>query len=196
MYPRTISKEEIAELPLCGFEGEIVVISTPEQWKKYRPEIFSEEVLGFDTETRPSFKKGKRNGVALLQLSTCKKAYLIRLCKTGILPGIGQLLSTDTILKIGVGLRDDIRELQVLQDFQPRGFIDLQDYVRAFRIDDASLVKITAIVLGCRISKSQQLSNWEADTLTEKQMRYAATDAWAACKVYLMLKEKAQQHVR
>ncbi|NOY37679.1 MAG: 3'-5' exonuclease domain-containing protein 2 [Chlorobi bacterium] len=189
MLRPTINKEEIAKLPLCGFEGEVVVVDNITRWQHWKEDILSHDVLGFDTETRPAFKKGQRNEVALIQLATEHRAYLIRLNKTGFLPGLEKLFSSENRLKIGVGLRDDIRELKRLYNFREKGFIDLQNYVRAFSIEDSSLVKITAIVMGCRISKSQQLSNWEAAFLSEKQMRYAATDAWAAYMIYRKLQQ-------
>lgn len=189
MLAHSITREEINRLPQIRFEGEIVIIDSADAWTRHQPEILRADVLGFDTETRPSFRKGKKNNIALVQLATHEKAFLVRLAFTGWIDKLDQVFSDEEVLKIGVGLRDDLRELRNWSHFRPAGFIDLQEYVRAFGITDMSLVKIAAIVLRGRISKSQQLSNWETETLSEKQMRYAATDAWAALQIYNTLKK-------
>ena len=188
MLEHSITREEINQLPQIRFHGEIVIIDSADTWARHQHEILRAGVLGFDTETRPSFRKGKKNRIALVQLAAHEKVFLVRLSHTGWIDRLEQVLSDEEVLKIGVGLRDDLRELRSWSLFEPAGFIDLQEYVRAFGITDMSLVKIAAIVLRGRISKSQQLSNWEAETLSEKQMRYAATDAWAALQIYNTLK--------
>ncbi len=186
-----ISNEELYSLPLFEFKGDVVVIDTTKNITKYIEDILSEKYLGFDTETKPCFKRGKSNDyqVSLLQLSTAEATYLFRLNKIKLPKEIISCFSSEENLKIGVSTKDDLRALQKLKTFEARGFLELQDYVKKFGIEDMSLQKIAAIVLGVRISKSQQLSNWEAAILTEKQIRYAATDAWVCRRIYLKLKE-------
>lgn len=184
MFKESISKEELTDLPLKWFEGEIVMIDS--QWKVQKAiEILSKEkTIGFDTETRPSFKKGVINKVSLLQLSTKKQAFLFRLNKIGLPNEIRLILSNPGIIKPGVAIRDDIKGLQSLKNFRPEGFVELQDSAKDLGIQNFSLKKLTAIACGFRISKGQQLSNWEADELTEAQQIYAATDAWAALEIF------------
>lgn len=190
-FPPKISNEELYSLPLFEFTGDVVVIDTTKNISKYIEDILYEKYLGFDTETKPCFKKGKSNHyqVSLLQLSTSKATYLFRLNKIKLPKEIISCLSSEENLKIGLSTKDDLRALQKHITFEARGFLELQDYVKNFGIEDMSLRKIAAIVLGVRISKSQQLSNWEAPLLTEKQVRYAATDAWVCRRIYLKLKE-------
>ena len=141
-------------------------------------------MIGIDTETRPSFKKGVYHNVALLQLSTIDKCYLIRLNKTGFSDKVASLLEDESIMKIGLSLNDDIRRLHESKDFKPSNFVDLQTFVKDYGIIDNSLQRIFAIVFGQLISKGQRLSNWEAIELTNAQQNYAATDAWACLKIY------------
>ncbi|KAA6333800.1 Ribonuclease D [termite gut metagenome] len=144
-------------------------------------------MLGFDTETRPSFMKGRVNRVALLQLSTKHHAYLFRLCKMPIPPSLLALFSNPNILKIGVAIKNDMDTLRRSAKIQPQGFVDLQSLMKQFAITDLGLAKMAGIIMGFRISKSQQLSNWENAVLTEAQKRYAATDAWACHEIYKKL---------
>ncbi|MDD2381863.1 MAG: 3'-5' exonuclease [Mariniphaga sp.] len=184
MFKENITREELTDLPLRWFEGEIFVIDKPEQVKDVAKFLSSQSLIGFDTETRPSFKKGVVNKVALLQLSTPEQAFLFRINKLGLPAPIRKILANPSIIKPGVAIRDDIKGLQEIFQFKPGGFIELQDVARQAGIQNFSLKKLTAIVLGFRISKSQQLSNWEATTLSEAQQIYAATDAWTAAKIY------------
>ncbi len=184
MFRESITKEELAELPLIQFEGEITVVDEYSQINKIADFLAKQQLIGFDTETRPSFKKGVVYKVALLQLSTNGHAFLFRLNKIGLPGRIVKILQSKDIIKMGVALRDDIKALQSLADFKPNKFIDLQESVKDFGIKNFSLKKLTAIILGFRISKSQQLSNWETESLTEAQQIYAATDAWVALRIY------------
>jgi ribonuclease D len=187
MFKDSITKEELTDLPLRWFEGEIQVIDTPEMARKTAEFLVLQPIIGFDTETRPAFKKGVVNKVALLQLATTDTAYLFRVNKTGLPSSLLKILSDPLIIKPGVAIRDDIKALQSISNFKPRGFIELQDYAKELGIQNYSLKKLAAIVLGFRISKSQQLSNWESADLTEAQQVYAATDAWAALEIYKTL---------
>lgn len=187
MFKERITKEELTILPLRGFDGEIRVIDEHDQLEDVVRYLSAQKVIGFDTETRPAFKKGVFNKVALLQLSTTDKAFLFRVNKIGLPREIMSILTNEEIVKPGVAIRDDIKGLQAIAQFNPRGFIELQDFAKEMGIQNFSLKKLAAIVLGFRISKSQQLSNWEAPTLTEAQQVYAATDAWAAYEIYKTL---------
>ena len=184
MYRESIDKEELAELPLVQFEGKIKLVESKEAYLDSIEYLSQQKILGFDTETKPAFKKGVVNEVALLQLSTKDRAFLFRLNKIGLPNGLKSILENPEIQKIGVAIRDDIKGLQKLNDFNPGGFIELQDHVKDFGIQDFSLKKISAIVLGARISKSQRITNWEAVELTEAQQIYAATDAWVSHRIY------------
>lgn len=183
-FKQNIEKEELEQLPFFHFEGKIITIDTPEAAESVANHLLHKNAIGFDTETRPSFRKGKNNNVALLQLSTAEEAFLFKLGSTGLPQRLKEVLSRSNILKIGVGIKDDIRSLRALSDFTPSGFIDLQNFSTPFGIEGKSLKKLSAIVLGVRISKSQQLSNWENATLTEAQKRYAATDAYMCLQIY------------
>ncbi len=184
MFKESISKEELTELPLQWFNGEIVVVDKPEQVKQVAKILSKHPIVGFDTETRPSFQKGKSNKVALLQLSVPNQAFLLRVNKIGLPKEIRKILSNPKIMKPGVAIRDDIKALRGIEDFKPQGFVELQDHAKELGIQNFSLKKMAAIVLGFRISKNQQLSNWEADELTEAQQIYAATDAWVPLRIY------------
>ncbi len=189
-FKANISKEEVQKLALFSFEGEVAIIDNLQTFKKIKEEIFLEPIWGFDTETKPCFKKGLANltPVSLLQLSSAEKTYLFRLNKYDLQNEVVQLLASPKHTKVGVSIRDDIKALQKLHKFAPSGFLDLQDYANKFGIVELSLKKLAAIVLNVRISKSQQLSNWAADELTEKQIKYAATDSWISREIYLRLK--------
>jgi ribonuclease D len=184
MFKESITKEELTDLPLRWFDGDIFVVDKPGQIKDVAEYLSTQRVIGFDTETKPSFKKGVVNRVALLQLSTMSEAFLLRVNLLGLPAPIRNLLANPRIVKPGVAIRDDIKGLQALAKFQQRGFIELQDCARDAGIQNFSLKKLTAIVLGFRISKSQQLSNWEAPELTDAQQMYAATDAWTSLQIY------------
>ena len=190
IYAPSITIEEVLTLPLYSYEGEVVCVDSMEKFNEVKDELFLEPLWGFDTETKPCFKKGasNRKNVALLQLSSREKTYIFRLNKIGLPKELCDFLSSDRFTKIGLSSRDDIKGLQKLSPFTPAGFIDLQSIAPDYGIEEKSLRKMAAIVLGIRISKSQQLSNWESDVLTEKQIRYAATDSWITRQIYVELK--------
>ena len=180
----SISAEDLAELPLRQFEGEIVMVETRESALMAAQYLRTRKIIGFDTETKPSFKRGENHQVALLQLPAGGKAFLFRVNMTGLPSVIKKLLSDPDVLKVGVAIRDDIKGLQKISRFVPGGFVELQGMARDRGIKDFSLKKLCAILLGFRISKSQQLTNWEAEELSSRQMVYAATDAWVSLKIY------------
>lgn len=184
MYKESISKEELIEMPLKSFKGEIVLVDSKKKIQRAVEELSGQPIIGFDTETKPSFKKGVINKVALLQLSTKNRAFLFRINRIGLPQEIVAILADDNIIKPGVAIRDDIKGLQVHKKFTPGGFVELQDRAKEMGIQNFSLKKLAAITCGFRISKGQQLSNWEAPDLSEAQQRYAATDAWAALEIF------------
>lgn len=184
-----ITRDEIALLPHKKFTGEIFYIDNDKAFSEFFPEILDERIFGFDTETKPAFKKGIYNEVSLLQLSTSDKAFLVRLNKIGLPRQILNILSDPSIIKAGVAIHDDISGLQRIDNFRPDGFIELQDYVKDFGIKDNGLKKLSANILGFQISKRQQTSNWEHEQLTTAQIEYAATDAWVCHQIYTVLKK-------
>jgi ribonuclease D len=187
MFPEDISKETVSQLPKAVYNGQIVVVQTPEELSQWLPVLTNSNILGFDTETKPTFRKGELNGIALLQLATNELALLIKVKEVGLPNDLIALLENPKILKIGAAIRDDIKSLQKIKRFVPNGFIDLQSIVQQYGISSLSVRKMTAIVLGCKVSKSQQLSNWDAPVYTEAQQQYAAIDAWACKEVYIKL---------
>lgn len=195
MYKIKITPEELEKLELVSFPGQIQVID--EIGKDYYKAISylkRQKVIGFDTETRPSFGPDQPHyGTSLLQLSGSTKAFLFRIKKIGIPKELRSILASSRIEKIGAAVNDDIRGLKKNVGFTPKGFVDLQQIVWEYGIKDKSVKKMSAIILGIRISKTQQLSNWEAEELSEAQQRYAATDAWVCREMYLKLM-KSEKH--
>lgn len=186
----TITKAEIASMPKVKFEGRIFLIYTEEGADMAVDYLKTQQIVGVDTETRPSFKRGMTHKVALLQIATSDVCFLFRLNRIGIPKSLQDFLMSDT-LKVGLSLKDDFMMLHRRKDVHAEegNWIDLQDYVGRFGMDDRSLQKIYANLFGKKISKSQRLSNWEAESLTESQMNYAATDAWACVEIYNCLSE-------
>lgn len=184
----SIDKETVASMPVVEYPGgikAITVVDTAAKAKMALRALNKCTHIGFDTETRPTFQRGgKQHKVALLQLSTGDHCFLFRLNRDGIFDMVKPLLENPDIIKIGLSVHDDFNSLRRRGDINPAGFLDLQDYARTFHIADLSLMKVYAIIFGERISKSQRLTNWEAETLTEQQQIYAAIDAWACLKLY------------
>lgn len=187
-------KRKIGTLERALFPGRIITILTAGEAEKAVDFLLSHDILGFDTETRPSFKKGKQYKVALLQVSTSDTCFLFRLNRIGLCPAIVRLLESETPFKIGLSWHDDIRSLRQRGDFNPNGFFELQSHMKELGIEDMSLAKLFANLFNQRISKREQLSNWEADVLNEKQKLYAATDAWACIRLYEEYKRLKETH--
>ena len=189
MYKESITPDEIQKLEYTSFPGKIYVIdSVGAEFNRAIAYLRSQKVIGFDTETRPTFSPQQpRYGVALLQLSGKDKAFLFRVNKIGMHRRLCNLLASDKVIKVGAAIHDDIRGLQKLHDFKPAAFVDLQKIGCEWGIRDKAVKKMAAIILGFRISKTQQLSNWEAETLSESQCKYAATDAWVCREMYIKL---------
>ena len=186
-YQENITAEELAEHDLSWFKGEIVLVEDLTTFHEVFPRLLGTDLLGFDTETKPTFQKGRKNTVSLIQLSTGTLACLFRINKLGFPDKLIDLLADPKVIKAGVAVHDDIRFLKGVKGFSPDGFIDLQNFVKDFGIQSSGLKKLAAIVLGFRISKRQQVTDWEAEQLTEAQQIYAATDAWVCHQIYQKL---------
>ena len=182
-----ISKEEVSKLPTAVFEGRVIVIQTESEALKAVEYLKNYDLLGFDTETRPSFQKGKSNKISLIQIATDNSCFLFRLNLIGIPDFLSDFLTNDKIKIIGLSLKDDFSAIRKRTKLDTVNYIELQSYVKKFGIEDNSLQKIYAILFGERISKSQRLSNWDSDILSPAQQAYASLDAWACLKIYQKL---------
>jgi len=187
MFAHHITNEEIDELPYVAFGGKITVVRKAADVPAAVAHLVQQKVIGYDTEARPSFTRGLQYGVSLLQLSSAEQAFLFRVDKVGLPDDLLALLQNRQVLKVGAAIHDDIRGLQRIAPFKAQGFVDLQKLTAAYGIEDNSLKKMAAIVLGFRISKSQQTSNWAAMSYTAEQKQYAATDAWVCREIYMKL---------
>ena len=183
-FAQNISNDDVAALEAIHFEGEIEIVDSVEQLDRVCSILSTQSIIGFDTETRPSFKAGVSNKIALMQLSTASHCFLIRLNCIPLARPLIAILQNEQIKKVGADVKNDISGLSKLRHFTPRGFIDLQSIVGEYGIEDKSLRKISGIVLGKKVSKAQRLSNWEAKQLTPQQQMYAATDAGVCIEIY------------
>ncbi len=194
MYKISITPEEIEKMEMGSFPGEIVVIDHQGLgFFRALDYLRKQKILGFDTESRPNFSPQHHHyGVALLQLSGPDRAYLFRIKNLKMYKRLFKVLADERVIKVGAAVNDDIHGLQRYCDFKPKSFVDLQRIVWEYGIKDKSVKKMAAIILGVRISKTQQLSNWEAEHLSEAQKKYAATDAWVCREMYerLLASEK------
>ena len=190
-FASTITHEEVGRVELAGVSGSISVISDEgEEFDEAIDYLNTQEVIGFDTETKPCFvPKVPRNKVAILQLAGGEKVFIFRLQQLGVPASLATLLGNPSVLKIGAAVHDDIRGLQNYRDFIPRGFIDLQRMAEDYGIKEKSVCKMAAIILRKRVSKSQRLSNWESVQLSDAQLRYAAVDAVVCREMYYMLRK-------
>ncbi|MBO7278827.1 MAG: 3'-5' exonuclease domain-containing protein 2 [Bacteroidales bacterium] len=197
-FAERIAAQELENLETASFEGPITVVSEPGEDLAEAVEYLSaQKILGFDTETKPCFQaNAPRNRMAILQLSGKEKAYVFKLQVLGLPAAIAEIMSNPTIVKVGAAVRDDVRGLQHYHKFIPRNFLDLQKFTDAFGIRDNSVKKMAAIILDQKVSKSQQLSNWEAPQLSGAQLKYAATDAWICVEMYERLMEVGEAGMR
>lgn len=185
MYKQNLTNDEVNALPNIQFEGDIFVVNTAEEQKEAAEYLASQSVLGFDTESRPSFTKGVQDKISLVQVSSNERAYLFRVNKTPLIYEVLRIFQSRKIVKVGLAINDDLKRVaSVNQKFYPRNFIDLQKIVGKYGIKELGLKKISGIVMGAKISKAQRLSNWNANNFTESQLRYAATDAWICVEIY------------
>ena len=189
MFKKEITKDEINELPIRKSSGKMHVITDENDCLLAIKELKKNKILGFDTETRPSFKKGEKHDVCLLQLSTKDDAYLFRLNKYALSNELKELLADKDIIKSGVAVRDDIKGLRKLNDFEPGGFVELADLAKKLEIKQLGLRSLSAMILGVRISKQFKLTNWEQPNLNNDQLCYAATDAWIGLLLYNKMTE-------
>lgn len=183
----SISKEYLAKLPVETFDGEIIVVDHAHSVDKAIDFLEKQKIIGFDTETKPSFRRGETHKVALMQLATIDRCFLFRLNKIGYPEALDTVICNPQIKKIGLSLRDDFAAMRKRSDNLPVNFVDLQKLVPQYDIDDMSLQKIYALLFGKKIAKNQRLSNWEAYSLTQAQQTYAAIDAWACVRIYYHL---------
>lgn len=183
-YNKEITKEEINELKQVNFKGKIHLIVDKTTYQEALKSITKADALGFDTETRPAFKKGEHHDVAILQLATETEAFVFRLTKYPLQKEIIEILSNPQVLKAGGAIERDVKELQELYHFKPAGFVEIQDLAKEKGIKKLGLRSLTAILLGKRLAKGSRLTNWEKDHLNEVQINYAATDAWIGLKIY------------
>jgi ribonuclease D len=188
--PKHISKAEINELPMKAYEGPIHLFNTAEEADAAAGKLLKETLLGFDTETRPAFRKGESYDPSLLQLATETDVYLFQIQQCGLTPNLLKVLSSPDIIKAGVALERDVVELQDVVDFPADGFVELATVAKKARIKNLGLRGLTAILFGFRISKKEQVSNWARPVLTNSQQVYAATDAWLGRKIYLAFKSQ------
>lgn len=171
-------------MPVVGFEGEVIVVDRPEQIPDAIAYLRQQSVLGVDTEAKPSFTRGIHYPTALVQIATEERCYLFRLTHVGMPQELCDIFADKTICKVGLAFKDDLNGLRRRHDFKPANCVDLQQIVGKYGILDLGLQKIFAICFGKKISKSQQLTNWENSHLTPEQARYASTDAWATLLIY------------
>lgn len=189
-FAENITKEAIQQLPLISFEGDIHIIDDLEKCNQALRNLKDQKVIGFDTETKPTFVKGDYNPTALIQLATEEEAFLFRLNKLGYPKSLFDLMEDPSVTKLGISIMDDLKDLKKLRTFTPQGFIDLNNTARELGIEHIGVRKLAAIILEYRISKNQQVSNWENEELSPGQQRYAATDAWICLEIHNQLDRK------
>lgn len=189
IFATHISKTAIQELPLTHFEGEVIIVDHPNKVSESVEYLRQHTILGVDTEARPSFKRGVHYPTALVQVATLERCYLFRLTHVGLPKELADILANPDICKVGLAFKDDLNGLRRRRDFKPSNCIDLQSIVCKYGIMDLGLQKIFAIIFGKKISKAQQLTNWENSHLTPDQARYASTDAWATLSIYMALQK-------
>ncbi len=187
VFYNKIPKDVLNKLPLRSFEGDIKFIENQDDVYEISNLLLKEKILGFDTETKPVFKKGVKHKVDLLQLATSSEAFLFKLDKTGLPKALIKILENEEIIKAGVAIHDDLKALKKIKFFKPGGFVELQTFSDNFGIEDNGLKKLTGNILGFRISKGARLTDWSNDTYTDVQLKYAATDAWVSYEIYKKL---------
>lgn len=187
MFPLSISKEEVMQRPLGRYEGPIIVLDNSDRIDQALDKISKSRVVGFDTEAKPTFKKGQRRRISLIQISTEKEVYLLRVKEAGISDKMKVFFEDESLIKVGIGLTDDFQLLNEIRSFDPRGFIDLNKTFEHLGAQSIGARNLAAMVLDLRISKNAQTSNWEAPDLSTKQINYAATDAWICSEIYKKL---------
>jgi ribonuclease D len=186
---REISREAMLELPIRRYEGEIRLVETAQALERAAADIFQEASIGFDTETRPAFRKGESHPPALAQVATARAVYLFPLQRLDFSATLGELLAERAIVKAGVALGEDLRQLQGLFAFEPAAVTDLGHVAKRHGLKQTGVRNLAGIFLGARITKGAKTTNWAARRLTAQQMTYAATDAWICRELYLRFRE-------
>lgn len=189
MFQKEMTKEAVNELPIQRYEGKIVIVANEAQMQEALGEISESPVIGFDTETKPAFKKGEYNAVSLLQIAAEHAVYLFRLNLIGFPSDLAAIFEDRSIIKTGISIRDDIKEMTKIRDFNPQNIVELNTVAKELEIRHAGVRRLAAIFLGVRISKAQQTTNWEREVLTPQQLVYAATDAWVCLEIYKKLED-------
>ncbi|MBU0943920.1 MAG: 3'-5' exonuclease domain-containing protein 2 [Proteobacteria bacterium] len=185
-----MSKDEINACPMAQWTGPVLVVRTNDQMAEAVPRLASQTLLGFDTETRPAYTKGENYLPSLLQLASETEVFIFQFKHLSLAGPLREILANPAIIKAGVSLQYDIRELKKISQFKAAGFVDLGNLAKRASIKNHGLRGLAAVLLGFRISKGAQTSNWAQDTLTARQVQYAATDAWVGRKLYQALKKE------
>jgi len=186
-YP-TLTKEQINELPLMAYEGKPILLLDTSRMEQCLNDLSKCDLVGFDTETRPSFKKGEVHPVAMVQIACDKNVYLFRIHHCGFIPALADFLGNNAVTKVGIGIREDLKSLKQMRPFSSESFVDLSVLGQKIGISHPSVRYMSAHFLGGRISKSQRVSNWAAPQLRDQQIKYAATDAWVCLMIYQKMK--------
>lgn len=194
IFKNKISKEEVNGMDVESFKGRIYIVNNVTEANRVLDIVLKCDAVGLDTETRPSFKKGKTHNVSLLQIATDDVCWLFRLNSIGYPESLARFFENEKVVKIGLSLKDDFRSLHRSIGFEPKSYVELQNVISDYGIEEKSLQKIYAILFGKKISKSQRLSNWDADELTDRQQAYAALDAWSCLKIYNKLEQMKATH--
>lgn len=189
MIPRAITREELAALPIRRFDGEVSLVTTPAELERTMEDIRGERVAGVDTETRPAFRRGESYRPCLLQIATARRVHLFQLSRFDCSAAAAELLGSPTIVKTGIGLKYDLDQLKLLFPFNRAAVLDLGEIAKSHGIGQSGVRNLAGIFLGFRIPKGARTSNWAAPRLSEQQIRYAATDAWACRELYLRFEE-------
>ncbi len=187
-FVRAITPESINALDIRRYEGEVLIVASHADVARAAEDLAAERVVGFDTETRPSFRVGESHPPALAQIATARAVYLFQLQRIDHSALLARLLGSDTV-KAGVGVADDLRQLRQVFHFEPRGFVDLGIVARRHGLEKTGVRTLAALFLGCRIPKGTKTSNWAHPRLTRQQIAYAATDAWVCRELYLKFEE-------
>ena len=191
--PKRLDKETINQFPLIRFQGSIKVAENSKAFQRYAAKLRKQRVLGFDIECKPNFRRGPNNPPALLQLATSDQAFLFRLYPVMKLGPLAEILENPAIIKTGVAVKDDLQNLNKIEEVKPAGFEDLAQLAQSLKIEQTGLRNLTAIFFRHRLSKSAQLSNWQKRPLTSSQINYAATDAWISRELYLIMKARLKR---